>query len=172
VPKISLISAALATLVLLSGCAPSTGAADPAVGQNEVTSQPVEPPEETGSKWAKLEGMAHYGGEWDDWFAAGTPDNGEFALFQQWRSPEKDTAGISYLETDESALGYSAECDDPVAQSCQDALSRFASLCQQLYDQAPSALSAMTSADTGVKDPTDGMLGILCPEVVDTYRDY
>jgi len=172
VPKIRLVAAALATLVLVSGCAPSSGSVDPADESGESLSQQAEPETAAAPARAEFDGKSHYDGDWDAWFAAGTPDNGEFSLFDQWRTPEKDAAGVNYLETDDNALGYSAECDNPASQNCLDVLSGFASLCQQLYDQAPSMLSLMSTPTNGVKDPMRGMLAIYCPEVLDTFGDY
>jgi hypothetical protein len=134
--------------------------------------EPVEPVEVAGPRWAEIEGKTHYEGDWNAWFEAGTPDNGEFALFQQWRSPEKDAAGVAFLEDDPEAVGYSSECDDASSQNCMDVLSGFASFCQQLYDQAPAMLSLMQSSTANVADPNPGMLNVYCPDVVATYDDF
>lgn len=144
---------AVASLLVLTGCS----AASPT-------------PSPSASGLAQLDGMTHYDGDWDAWYAAGTPDNGEFALFAQWRSPEKDATAVEFLKTDEQAVGYSYECTDEASDDCEEALGGFAAMCQQLYDRAPAMLRQLDSADGQTKDPTLGMLGIYCPDVLAHYE--
>jgi hypothetical protein len=169
--KTAFITAAAAVLILLSGCGIAGGAGDPSFQPEENLSQPAPPEDENSPKWPVIEGKTHYDKSWGDWFNAGQPDNGELALMWQWRTPDADIAAINYLENDEQALGYAAECDDPASQRCIDTLNGFSSFCQQLYDMDPGMLSLMGS-QRAEKDPTDGMLDIYCPEVRSTYADF